>query len=109
MNDTLQNQQQNKDLQQIENSFLNSINPNSIGALEEENPELRSTLEKFRMDNSDVIRDIDLELRGYEKDLVSNVWIKPTGNLNKFNMSEDCRKFVISTFTFSNAQSKRTG
>jgi hypothetical protein len=58
----------------------------------------RNSIEHFRIDNSDTIRDIDLELRGYEQNPLTRIWEKPPKPDNLFGMSEKCRKFIISSY-----------
>jgi len=69
---------------------------NSYGGFGEidDNPH-RNTIESFRLDNSDVIREIDLELRGWTYDPFSKKWKQPEKEINKFNMTDDCRQFVV--------------
>ena len=65
-----------------------------VGSMVDDDPH-RNTIESFRLDNSKVIKEIDLELRGYLYDPIKEKWSQPGTSLNKFGMTDECRQFVI--------------
>ena len=71
--------------------FADSV---GIGSAVDDDPH-RNTIESFRLDNSKVIKEIDLELRGWLYDPLKEKWSKPETSKNKFGMTDECRQFVI--------------
>lgn len=79
----------------MDNTNIDSM---GVGSSEVDDNPHRNSIEHFRIDNSDTIRDIDLELRGYEQDPISSKWEKNDNAINLFGMSEKCRKFIITSY-----------